>query len=331
MASMTPDEYDEKPACVSPKRTEEPPIDWPTASDEPAIARVKLRRIITILEDSTARRTALKVALSNNLPEKALDSVRSLDFETRKDAVGVFDALLRLADRVGAGQVLSERLKAQPERLIQLLELEAPDFATYSTLQSCARSSDVAKTLLELDALPKLLKAVTRSSAELTLDAFGLLRELFCGPAANACASYLAHSSVEFFDAYHRLLKVEDYLTQRQSLSLLSDMLVLPTYMQVMTEYVSKPRHLQVIMDCFRSPFLSIQLESFHILKLFAVNPHRPRRVRQILHRNSARLVRRLRQLAFSRSSDKDLQAEVDFVVQETVAITAPERLPPDV
>merc|ERR1711939_1059125 len=102
-------------------------------------------------------------------------------------------------------------------------------------------------------------------------------------------------------------------------------MLVLPVYMQVMTDYVSKPRHLQAIMNCLRSSSKSIELESFHVLKLFVANPHRPRRVRQILHRNSARLVRHVRRMAFARSSDKELQVDVDVVVQETLAIAAPE------
>jgi calcium binding protein 39 len=248
-------------------------------------------------------------------------SLEHIDFEIRKDAAGVFRALLQLADMLGASEALAGHLRLQPTLLAKLLRLDSPDLSSCSTLQTCARNPKLAEALLELGALPALLQAVTEGgSAELILEAFAILRELLCGPAAEVCVAHLADSATEFFGSYRKLLQSEDYFVQRQGLSLLAQFLVHPAYTQVMLDYVGNERHLQLIMNLLRSPSTSIALEAFHVLKLFVASPHQPSRVRTILHRNCDRLVRLLQSLASLQPQNEDLQADMAMVAQGLLA-----------
>merc|ERR1712039_373426 len=68
----------------------------------------------------------------------------------------------------------------------------------------------------------------------------------------------------------------------------------------------------------------TIQLEAFHVFKIFAANPEKPRVVQLILFRNKEKLLRLLRTWATSNDFDEALAGDISAVFEMLEALQAP-------
>ncbi|KAG5561194.1 hypothetical protein RHGRI_004274 [Rhododendron griersonianum] len=73
---------------------------------------------------------------------------------------------------------------------------------------------------------------------------------------------------------------------------LLGDMLLDRSNSGVMTRYVSSRDNLRILMNLLRESSKSIQIEAFHVFKLFAANQHKPPDIVSILLANRSKLLR---------------------------------------
>ncbi|CAK0895933.1 unnamed protein product, partial [Prorocentrum cordatum] len=99
-------------------------------------------------------------------------------------------------------------------------------------------------------------------------------------------AKFVEEHFREFFRDYNGLLESEDYVTQRQALKLLSEMLLDRTFMRVMLSYIGDETYLQIHMNLLRADSKAIQFEAFHVFKIFVANPYKPPKVCHILYKN---------------------------------------------
>lgn len=81
-------------------------------------------------------------------------------------------------------------------------------------------------------------------------------------------AEFLQHNYDRFFTMYTQLLRSENYVTRRQSLKLLSDILVDRVHYATMIRYVSDEENLKSTMNALRDRSKNIQLEAFHVFKV---------------------------------------------------------------
>lgn len=95
----------------------------------------------------------------------------------------------------------------------------------------------------------------------------------------------------QFFAMYNRLLDSTNYVTKRQSLKLLGEMLVDRVHYHTMLRFVADESNLKRIMNLLRDRSKNIQLEAFHVFKVFVANPKKTPAVEAILQRNRSRLL----------------------------------------
>ena len=85
------------------------------------------------------------------------------------------------------------------------------------------------------------------------------------------CAEFLEQHYERVFDEhYKQLLHSENYVTRRQSLKLLGELLLDRHNFSVMTKYISSPDNLKLMMNMLKERSRNIQFEAFHVFKVRA-------------------------------------------------------------
>lgn len=67
---------------------------------------------------------------------------------------------------------------------------------------------------------------------------------------------------------YHTLVLSPGYVTKRQSLKLLGEILLDRANYNIMTRYISNETNLKVMMNFLRDKSKNIQFEAFHVFKV---------------------------------------------------------------
>ena len=84
----------------------------------------------------------------------------------------------------------------------------------------------------------------------------------------SLCATFLDQNYDNFFVHYQKLLNSDNYVTRRQSLKLLGELLLDRYNFTVMTRYISNPDNLKLMMNMLREKSRNIQFEAFHVFKV---------------------------------------------------------------
>mmetsp|Transcript_11882 Transcript_11882/g.40951 ORF Transcript_11882/g.40951 Transcript_11882/m.40951 type:complete len:379 (+) Transcript_11882:182-1318(+) len=233
-----------------------------------------------------------------------------LDFEARKDVSFIFRVLLRSS--AGPESFSVAYLAADFDRdeedncLVDLLKnyRHADSISTCCglMLRDCAKYEDLAKRLLQtmkksaeapIDAPVRgadIFTYVQLPQFDIASDAFSTLRDLLVIH-KKTVATFLEQDFDFFFRTYSTLLTSDSYVTKRQALRLLGDILLDRNNYKVMTRYISEPEHLKVMMNLLRAKEKAIRNDSFHIFKVFVVNPNKGEKIQSILLKNKAKLV----------------------------------------
>lgn len=82
-------------------------------------------------------------------------------------------------------------------------------------------------------------------------------------------AGYLQTNFDMFFSRYNTILiQSESYVTKRQSIKLLGEILLDRANYNVMTQYVDSGEHLKIVMKLLRDDRRMINYEGFHVFKV---------------------------------------------------------------
>lgn len=82
-------------------------------------------------------------------------------------------------------------------------------------------------------------------------------------------AGYLQTNFNMFFSRYNTILiQSESYVTKRQSIKLLGEILLDRANYNVMTQYVDSGEHLKIVMKLLRDDRRMINYEGFHVFKV---------------------------------------------------------------
>jgi calcium binding protein 39 len=145
---------------------------------------------------------------------------------------------------------------------------------------------------------------------------------------------YLCANFDLFFTMYNEILiESESYVTKRQSIKLLGEILLDRANYPVMTAYVDRGDHLQICMKMLRDERKMIQYEAFHVFKVFVANPKKSDAVKKILLKNREKLLRFLPRFLEDRTEDDQFTDEKSYLlrqIQDLVLDPAPatERMP---
>ncbi|KAG4418542.1 hypothetical protein IFR04_008345 [Cadophora malorum] len=271
-----------------------------------------------------------------------------LPFESRKDTQVIFSYVLRFRPPTSSPKsdplALSYVINNRPEVLVELCNgYDHKESATPAgtVLREVLKSDAAAAIILyddQSDGSPgpkgltginpelrqsgngvfwKFFKWIDQGSFEVGADAFTTFRELLTKH-KQLVAQYLSTNFDLFFDKYNNILvKSESYVTKRQSIKLLGEILLDRANYAVMTAYVDRGEHLKICMNLLRDERKMVQYEGFHVFKVFVANPHKSIAVQKILLINRERLLVFLKEFLQDRTEDEQFIDEREFLIKQ--------------
>ncbi|KAI3510241.1 hypothetical protein L1887_25773 [Cichorium endivia] len=239
-----------------------------------------------------------------------------LNLEARKDATQVIASLQRqpLPSRFHVSRYLEANLD-----LVDILisGYEDPRLALHygRMLKECLRHQVVACYVLEPSQLKKLFCYIQLPSFDIAADAADAFKDLLTRHKSTVSESLSKNYSWFFAEFNEKLLKSENYITKRQAVKLLGSILLDRSNVVVMRRYVSSKDNLIILMNLLRDTSKSIQIDAFHVFKLFVANEEKPVEIVSILVTNRNKLIRLLG--AFVYPDDQVFETDKDQVVNE--------------
>ncbi|PLB38514.1 Mo25 family protein [Aspergillus candidus] len=269
-----------------------------------------------------------------------------LPFEARKDVQTIFSQILRFKNS-GTGQgdppVISYIVHNRPEVIIELCKgyryshsampcgtilREALKYDVVAAIILYDQSEEGEPAIRLSEVKPgtpqdgngvfwKFFEWIDRGSFELSADAFTTFREILTRH-KNLVTGYLATNFDIFFTKFNDVLVQSDsYVTKRQSIKLLGEILLDRANYNVMMAYVESGENLKLCMKLLRDDRKMVQYEGFHVFKVFVANPNKSVAVQRILINNRDRLLKFLPRFLEDRTDDDQFTDEKSFLVRQ--------------
>ncbi|KAI3718621.1 hypothetical protein L6452_19500 [Arctium lappa] len=244
-----------------------------------------------------------------------------LNLEARKDATQVVANLQR--QQVQSRLIACDYLEANIDLMDILVSgYEDTDMALHygAMLRECIRHQSVARYVLESEHIKKFFNFIQLPNFDIAADAAATFKELMTRHKSTV-AEFLSKNYDWFFAEYNsKLLESPNYITRRQAIKLLGDMLLDRSNSAVMTRYVSSRDNLRILMNLLRESSKSIQIEAFHVFKLFAANQKKPADIIGILVANRSKLLRLFADFKPDKE-DEQFEADKAQVVREIAGL----------
>ncbi|KAJ8980312.1 hypothetical protein NQ317_005233 [Molorchus minor] len=246
---------------------------------------------------------------NSNLLLLLIQNLNRIDFEGKK----------RCSEQIGTRSPTVEYICTKPEILFTLMTgYEHQEIALNcgTMLRECARYEALAKIMLYSEDFYNFFRYVEVSTFDIASDAFSTFKELLTRHKI-LCADFLEQNYDKVFSHYQRLLNSENYVTRRQSLKLLGELLLDRHNFTVMTRYISNPDNLKLMMNMLKERSRNIQFEAFHVFKVFVANPNKPKPILDILLRNQEKLVEFLMRFHTDRAEDEQFNDEKAYLIRQ--------------
>ncbi|XP_064614768.1 protein Mo25-like [Liolophura sinensis] len=254
---------------------------------------------------------------NTNMLYQLIQNLNRIDFEGRKDVGAIFNNLLRR--QIGTRSPTVEYICCKPEILFELMRgFETQEIALNcgNMLRECCRYEALAKIMLNSPQFYDFFRYVELSTFDIASDAFATFKELLTRHKI-LCAEFLEANYDKVFLAYQNLLNSDNYVTRRQALKLLGELLLDRHNFTTMTKYIGHPENLKLMMNMLREKSRNIQFEAFHVFKVFVANPNKPKPILDILLRNKEKLVEFLTNFHTDRSEDEQFNDEKAYLIKQ--------------
>ncbi|XP_061361166.1 putative MO25-like protein At5g47540 [Gastrolobium bilobum] len=254
-------------------------------------------------------------------------SLPNLKLGARQDATHVNANLQRqrVNSKIIASQYLENNLDLV-DIMIHGYEEDGDIALTYGAVaRECIRHQCVARHVLESEYMKKFFDYIQAPNFEKASDAGATFKELLTRHKSTV-ADFLSKNYDWFFQEYNsQLLESTSYFTRRHAIKLLGDMLLDRSNSAVMVRYVSSLDNLRILMNLLRDSNKTIQLETFHVFKLFVANQHKPPEVVGILVTNKHKLLQFFADFN-SDKADEQFQADKQQVISEIITLEHKDR-----
>ncbi|CAO3617766.1 unnamed protein product [Cunninghamella blakesleeana] len=254
---------------------------------------------------------------NNDLLQLMILNIQKFEFETKKDVAQIFNYLLRRS--IGARSPTVDYLCTREEILFTLLKgYEKSEVALNCglVLRECLRHEALSKIILYSPQFYLFFDYVEMSTFDIASDAFASFKDILTKH-KQMVSEFLDSNYDEFFDHYKRLLISENYVTKRQSLKLLGEILLDRSNFNVMTRYISNADNLKLMMNLLRDRSRNIQFEAFHVFKVFVANPNKNKPILDILIKNQEKLIVFLNNFHNDRQDDEQFNDEKAFLIKQ--------------
>ncbi|KAF9451430.1 mo25 protein [Macrolepiota fuliginosa MF-IS2] len=240
--------------------------------------------------------------------------ISRFEFEARKDVVQIFNNLLRR--QIGSRWPTVDHIAGRPDIIFAALagyENEEVALNTGMILKEMLRHEQLCKVLLYSDQFYNFPHFIETTTFGISCDAFANLKETLTRHKPMV-AEYLDKNYERFFSSFTTLILSTNYVTKRQSLKLLGEILLDRANFNVMTRYIASEANLKMMMNLLRDKSKNIQFEAFHVFKVFVANPKKPPQIENILRRNKEKLLVFLRNF-HNDKEDEQFTDEKQFLI----------------
>ncbi|KAH9445061.1 hypothetical protein MJO28_012858 [Puccinia striiformis f. sp. tritici] len=240
--------------------------------------------------------------------------MRRFEFESRKDVVNIFNLILRR--QIGTRWPTVDYLANREEIIwIALKGYENSDVAlnTGMILKEILRHEILAKSLLYSERFYDFPQYIEQTTFGIACDAMSSFKECLTRH-KSMVATYLEDNYEKFFSMYTNLIQSTNYVTKRQSIKLLGEILLDRSNYNVMNQYISNEDNLKIMMNLLKDKSKNIQFEAFHVFKVFVANPRKPAPIESILKRNKDKLIEFLRKF-HNDKDDEQFNDEKGFLI----------------
>jgi len=239
-----------------------------------------------------------------------------LSFETRKVVITIYTSLLKL--NIESKHPFVEYIITKPDVIIQIVN----GYKDNNVWQHCGillretiRYEPLTKLMLQPEIFNEFFVLVELPKFDIAIDAFSTFKELLTKH-KDIIARFLDENYDKFFEYYTKLLNSTNYVTKRQSLKLLGELLLDRTNFSVMTRYISQRSNLKLMMTLLADSNRSIQFEAFHVFKVFVANPNKPQPILEILVQNKHTLKSFLKDF-HNDKDDEQFRDEKDYLLKQ--------------
>ncbi|XP_016415925.1 calcium-binding protein 39-like [Sinocyclocheilus rhinocerous] len=268
------------------------------ASEEASKCLVAMKEILYGTNDKEPH-TETVAQLAQELYNSGLlislvENLQVIDFEGKKDVCQIFNNILRR--QIGTRSPTVEYFCSHQEVLFILLKgYETPQVALNCgiMLRECIRHEPLAKIVLHSEHFKDFFSYVEMSTFDIASDAFATFKDLLTRHKVLV-AEFLEQNYDAVFDNYEKLLHSENYVTKRQSLKLLGELLL--------------DRHnFTVMLNFFFCAFLQV----------FVANPNKTQPIVDILLKNQTKLIDFLSNFQKDRTDDEQFNDEKTYLVKQ--------------
>ena len=239
----------------------------------------------------------MQTILHESLLPQLVASIHLLPFEARKDTQTIISNVFRFRSP-GSGSsepdALAQVLRTQPDIIVSLCngyDRRESAGACGGILKEALKHDAVAAVILYDEPLPdgrtidiyndvdvskkssgngvfwKFFNWIDKSSFEVSADSFDCFR-LILTKHKQLMSQYISTNFDMFFDKYNNILvKSDSYVTKRQSIKLLGEVLLDRQFYEVMTRYVDSGENLKLVMWQLKDDRRMVQYEAFHVFK----------------------------------------------------------------
>lgn len=258
---------------------------------------------------------------NNHLLYSFVANLEKLDFDSKKDVVAIFNKVLKREIGTQMPRMPTvDYICTKPDILQELVMCYGKgDIALNSgtILRECLKYEPLAKIIINDDNLfTKFFTFVQIQQFDLASDAFTSFKDLLVTHKILT-ATFLEKNYEKFFQSYDILLHSENYVTRRQSLKLLGELLLDRANFTTMSRYISEPENLKLVMNMLRDKSKNIQFEAFHVFKVFVANPNKSKAIMDILLKNKSKLIDFLQKFHESRAEDEQFTEEKTYLIKQ--------------
>ncbi|KAI8915069.1 Mo25-like protein [Entophlyctis helioformis] len=253
-----------------------------------------------------------------------VNNIQYLEFEAKKEVAQIFNNLLKR--QLGTRFPTADYIANREDILFVLISgYDNQDIALNCgiILRECIRHETLAKIILDSQHFWRFFEYVELSTFDVASDAFATFKDLL-SKHKPLVARFLEANYDQFFAKYTDLLNSANYVTKRQSLKLLGELLLDRTNFVIMSKYIASPDNLKLMMNLLKEKSRNIQFEAFHVFKIFVANPSKAKPILDILYKNKDKLISYLSNFHNERSDDEQFNDEKAFLVNQIKEMAAP-------
>lgn len=256
-----------------------------------------------------------------DLFEILIKEIEKFPFEARKDVVIIFNSLLRRQIPPNRS-IVAEHLRDNRKDLLRelLVGYDKPDRTLHYglMLRECIKFEFLTEIILNLKEFENLFDYIQLPTFDVSSDAFATFKDLLTRH-KNLVAAFLITNYDMIFRRLNDLLTSENYVTRRQSLKLLGEILHDRRNYEVMLKYVSEVENLKLLMCQLRDKSEKIQFEAFQVFKIFIANPNKPKPIYDILCKNRDKILHFLENFSVQgkQMDDRNFNEDKLFLIEK--------------